>query len=171
MSALASFYLLDSDQLRPLLNAAAPRRHEVRRALGLLKPKVIETYPIHPFLEEHATRLPTFCDSGWAFVPLELMLEAQGVSLFRGAALAAESEQLSAHLKNSLALFDYARAQALLTQLQAVALTPNQVTEFLVAEYGEAEPLSVEAVLAAFRQAQAWLGQVGPHGLGLLWVG
>lgn len=171
MSALASFYLLDREDLGPLLEAAVPRRHEVKRALPFLKPKVVETWGFHSFLESHATGPSVFDASGFAFNDLDLLLEPRGASLFGPSGLSAESERLSAALKSSSALFDHDSARTLLGRLNAIELKPGELEAFLASEHGSVEPMRAETVLAAFAQAREWLAQVTPEGMGLLIIG
>lgn len=152
MSAIASFYLLAREDLDDLLDVAGSRG-------------------FHAFLQSRATALRDFGSSGYVFNDLDLILGELDASLFGDSGLQSESTRLSAALQSSLVLFDHGGAQSLLARWKSVRLKSKDISAFLKAEHGHSDSMHVEAIQTAFTQAQEWLAQVQPDGLGLLTIG
>jgi hypothetical protein len=171
VSAIASFHILPRGELQRLLDSAITKRHEVKRWLPFLAPRVVETRGFAAFLTTHATTLEHFPFSGYVLTTLDMLLEPHDAELFGPLGLVAESEQLSASLGVTSALFDYGSAQQLTKRLLSVELTKEEIVSLLESEYGSVEERMVEAVRAALEQSRRWLAQVPEDGLGLLSIG
>lgn len=172
MSAIASFHLVAATDVDELIDAAIPKRTEVKKKfLIFTRREVVEEYRLPAFLEEKATEGEAFDYSGYAFTDLETFLADQDGPSILGSFRQNDCEKIAREAEATIGLYDNAEARRLVEELDKFQLVDSDLEAFLKSEYEIAEPEGIEAIKEARDQLKRWLAQVGEGTVGMLQIG
>ncbi len=163
MSAIAKFYVVSSNRLTDIIDAAKPVSGGWFRAARDNFSSV---------LKDAARELEAFAWSGWVFNTLDLYLEDRHGLSYPEFGDAAMSRQLSKARGSDWLVMPAASAARLLAALETIDCEANDVTAFVATERGsDLAEEEVAGVGAAFAALKSWLAEIAPGSVGLLSIG